>query len=86
MKLSFLWKNASKKTKIESDLQTEKFEEIFQWSETVYLKIKKKKMGPMRFELMTFRLSVERSSQSLTRAHEEISRQSHLSLIFFPLD
>ena len=31
-----------------------------------------KKMGPMRFELMTFRLSVERSSQAELRAHDQI--------------
>ena len=43
-------------------------------------------MGPMRFELMAFRLSVERSSQAELRALENFRGFGHLSLLFFPLD
>ena len=43
-------------------------------------------MGPMRFELMAFRLSVERSSQAELRAPENFLGFGHLSLLFFPLD
>ena len=45
-----------------------------------------KLMGPMRFELMAFRLSVERSSQAELRALENFRGFGHLSLLFFPLD
>ena len=43
-------------------------------------------MGPMRFELMAFRLSVERSSQAELRAPANFLGFGHLSLLLFPLN
>ena len=31
-----MWKDMEKKAKLDCDLQTEKFEDVIQWSETIY--------------------------------------------------